>query len=467
MYNTNTGNGSVDYLPYATKRKGAALCYDWQAQEPCAKFGNKVRYWHEINDGRSADVGYVYDGKCMWATGDFGDIWSFDPRLGEQPCRTSKVDLTVSPEGRQYHCDGRERAFEWDRVRLAKSSMYNFNSFEVIVKDNDDATDDGTSEGTVLKQGDIRTSGYLDISDISFANHDELDIEVRPTVLNSSPWADNKTPFVAAVMDGDEVQYCFKTRVKDRCNIKNVSTISSASIETETDTLSPSGTKIVPVDQPENIRCFQDLKVAPNISKAEVNNNEEFTYTAQVNNKANPDANNLGSVPSSENSDLASVEVTIPTGVQYVGSSPAGGVRSGNKITWTDVSVAAQANKDFEVSVRTPNANVSLLPKVDSSSVYAATVQQTLTFQSRVVFAGDDDPSDNISSSTVTFNNTVPDSGGNSGGTGTGTGEGEGGGSTGSGGGTGTGEGGDPDPQPTEEVVEPDRVIVETFVVQS
>jgi signal transduction histidine kinase len=344
--------------------------------------------------------------------------------------------------------------------------MYDFDSFEVVVKDNDDATDDGTPEGTVLEEGNIKESGYLDISDISFEDHQKLDIEVRPTVLNDSPWADDKTPFVATLLDTDEVQYCFKTRVKDKCNIKNVSTISSATITTETDTLNPTATKIVPVNQPENVRCFQDLKVTPNVSKTQVANNEEFTYTAQVNNKANTDDNNLGSIPSSENPELAGVEITIPNGVNFVSATP-GAVREGNKLTWGEVAVAAQSNKDFSVTVKTP-ASLAMEPAPSATALYAATVQQQLTFQSRAIFSGDDDPSDNVSTTSITFNNTVPDSGGgdsggssggqDNGGTDGGSNSGGQDGNADSGGNTDTG---DPDPVPIDEPVQPERTIVE------
>jgi hypothetical protein len=46
--------------PYLVKLKGATICYDWDTQDLCKDFaGGRIRYWHEINDGDSATVGYL------------------------------------------------------------------------------------------------------------------------------------------------------------------------------------------------------------------------------------------------------------------------------------------------------------------------------------------------------------------------------------------------------------------------
>ncbi|MCA9344225.1 hypothetical protein KC946_00130 [Candidatus Saccharibacteria bacterium] len=392
---------TVETVIHSGKKKGATLCYDWETQSSCANFGNKLRYWHDINNGDSADVGYVYDGQCMWAAGSFGNIWSFNAQTGEYPCRSSQLDLKVDTTAKNFYCDSNQKPFAWDRIRLSKSSLYNFDSLQVVVKD---------EQGNVLKQGDIRQTGYLDISDIDFNSNQSLDLEVVPTVLNTSPWANGSAPYVSALMQGADLDYCYKTTVIDHCNISGVTTSTDAIVEGETDILNPVANKIVPVNQPNDVQCFRDLKSTPKLSKTSVSNSENITFEVAVKNKANRDQYNLGDVPSSEDPTTAKVEVQLPSGVNFVSSSPAGGVKTGNKVVWSNQSVAATNTKNYSVTVQTPEIGTTSFNNTKNNQVVlAAITQQTLTFKSNVIYSSDTNQSDNSSTSTVTFANETID----------------------------------------------------------
>lgn len=392
--NPDTLNQAAD--PDATIKKGGTICYDWKTQAACPEFGNAIRYWHDINDGNSADVGYVNDGECTWAAGLYGDIWSFNSKTGEYPCRSSKINVDLKVAGQKFHCDGVQRAFTWDRVRLAQSSMFNYESFNVIVKN--------AQNGNVIKQGDIKANGFLDISDIAYAQNTELDIDVVPTILNTTPWANGNKPLVSGILNADEVQYCYKTKVKDKCNIKDVATSSLTNVSTETDTLASDQASVVPVNQPANVQCFQDLRAAPSLSKDRIPQDETFSYSVAAENKANKDPANLGDIPSSENASTARIEISLPAGVEYVSASPAGATRVDNKVIWENRSVPAAESRTFTVNLKSSPTVASLNSARPLANVlYAATVEQPAVIQSTITYSGDNQPSDNTSSTTVTL----------------------------------------------------------------
>lgn len=405
---------TVDIQFNSPKRKGATICYDWTIQARCTDFsGGRVRYWHDINLGDSADVGYAYDGHCMWAGGTLNSIWSFDAATGEFPCRTSKTEVDVGLQNQRFYCDGVTRAFEWDRVRLAKTSMYDFEEFNVEVQD---------SSGAVLSQGDLKELGNLNISGIVFNNtanpdgatygYKNLKIVVTPKVLNTSPWANEKKPIISALIKSDEVQYCYKTTVKRFCDIDAVNTISEAQLINSTDTLTTQQTKTVGVHQPDNEQCFRDLKPTVTPNKTSVSNNELITYTINVQNKANQDLlDGRGDIPNSNNPETAALEATIPAGMTFV-SADYGGVQQGNKVVWTNQSYAAANTKAYNVILQAPSSATAMLDMgaPQKGKVYAATSQTPLTMQATVIYDEDYFPSDNTASdnSAIFSNTTIP-----------------------------------------------------------
>lgn len=404
---------TVDIQFNSPKRKGATICYDWTIQARCTDFsGGRVRYWHDINLGDSADVGYAYDGHCMWAGGTLNNIWSYDAETGEFPCRTSQMKVDVGIQNQRFYCDGVSRAFEWDRVRLAKTNMYDFEKLEVEVQD---------SSGTILAQGDLKILGNLNISGIDFNNtanpdgatygYKNLKLFVTPKVLNTSPWANDRKPIISALIKSDEVQYCYKTTVKRFCDIDAVNTTSEAQLINSTDTLTTQQTKTVGVHQPDNEQCFRDLKPTVTPNKTSVSNNELITYNIAVQNKANQDPlDGRGDIPNSNNPETATLEATIPTGMTFV-SADNGGVLQGNKVVWSSQSYPADQTKPYSVILQAPSSAVGMFEGApESGKVYAATSQTPLTMQATVIYGEDYFPSDNTASdnSAIFSNTTIP-----------------------------------------------------------
>ncbi len=398
--------------PYLAKLKGATICYDWDTQDLCKDFaGGRIRYWHEINDGDSATVGYLYDGQCMWAAGYYGDLWSFDPDNGLIPCRTSKTKLDISATGKKFYCDGVVRAFNWDRVRLSKSNMYDYEKFDVKITD---------GNGNIIDQGNIRETGYLNITtgynnsnnpDNDTNGYKNLELEVNPKVLNTSPWANGSKPQISAILDAEPVQYCYKTKVKNHCDISSVSAYSKAELTTETDIISTNLTTNVPVEQEPEEQCFRDLKTTVTPNKTLVSNDELITYTINVQNKANKDfLEGRGDIPNALNPETATLEATIPAGMTFI-SADNGGVQQGNKVVWTNQSYPAAEVKPYSVVLQAPSSVIGQSKEVPKKQkVYAATSQTPLTMQATIIYGDDYFPSDNTASNTsaVFANTTIP-----------------------------------------------------------
>ncbi|MDQ5886711.1 MAG: Histidine kinase protein, partial [Patescibacteria group bacterium] len=398
--------------PYLAKLKGATLCYDWDTQELCNDFaGGRIRYWHEINDGDSATVGYLYDGQCMWAAGYYGDLWSFDPDNGLIPCRTSKTKLNITATGKKFYCDGVARAFNWDRVRLSKSNMYDYEKFDIKITD---------GNGNIIDQGNIRETGFLNIStgynnsnnpDNDTNGYKNLELEVNPKVLNTSPWANGSKPQISAILDAEPVQYCYKTKVKSYCDINSVSAYSKAELTTETDIVGTNLTTNVPVDQAPEVQCFRDLKPTVTPNKSLVSNDELITYSIDVQNKANKDIlNGRGDIPNVNNPETATLEATIPSGMTFV-SADNGGLQQGNKVVWSNQSYPAAETTSYSVILQAPSSAVGMFEGApQKGKVYAATTQTPLTMQATVIYGEDYFPSDNTAANTsaVFANTTIP-----------------------------------------------------------
>ena len=408
MYKTGDNNTSNAALN-ATPSKGATICFDWDTQDYCSGFP-PTKYWHDVNSGYSGDVGYAYDGSCMWAVGYTGYIWAFNAKTGETPCRVARTKYTASFNANDFYCDATNRAFHWGKARLSKSSMYNFESFGLTIKN---------ADGSVAKVTNLKDNDQtLDLSDIPYDANNPLTVEVNSTVYNTSPWANNALPFIDLVANAsdfsngqpasDDVEYCYQTKVKDQCDTSLVQTASDVLIKTPTDTIASGGTKTMPVVQPSDVQCFKDLKVSVSSSASQVRNNQNITYTVKVDNKANKDAEGRGDIPSAFNSATAQIEATIPSGMTYVSSSN-GGTKVGNKIVWTNQGIPAFESIDRTVTLKAPASGVAFASPAKKGVVYAATTQQPLTMTAEAIYGDDVYQSDNTTQdSSVTFMDTTP-----------------------------------------------------------
>lgn len=389
----STASGNIGSAP----ENGATLCYNWETQQPCEDFGYKVRYWFDINDGQSADVGYAFDGSCVWAVGNANFLWSFDPREGEFPCRASQTELGVSIDVNEYFCDGADRVFEWDKIRLSsKTNLYNFDTLQVTVKN--------AANGTPIpgyENVDIRENGFLDISGIDYSSVPELDLEVVPTVFNTSPWHDGKTPKVNAILNTDNVQYCFQTKPKEICDLQQLVTETGAIVTTDTDTITGEAQGVVAARVNDNDQCYKDVRVNLSSDKPEVKAGETITYSVRVEHKGKlrlQDAANRGRISN------ARVELTIPDGLEFV-SATSGGVKEGNKVIWNSQSFIPEEVATRRATFR-PAQQVTANNK--AGIVFAATTQSQLVVQASVISGDDIYQADNTASnnSAVLITNT-------------------------------------------------------------
>ena len=82
------GGDLRSYFPFFSMSgpyPGDTLCYDWTIQGLCPSFAYPDGH-PGVNQGLTKDYGYAYDGHCMYATGDYGYLFSIDPVTGGSPC---------------------------------------------------------------------------------------------------------------------------------------------------------------------------------------------------------------------------------------------------------------------------------------------------------------------------------------------------------------------------------------------
>ena len=372
---------TADAALTSARTGGATICYDWDKPGLCDDFP-KIKYWNEINDGNSGDVGYAAVGSCMWSIGASGYVWTYNKTTAESPCRTTKTTQTVSLNADDFYCDGNTHSFNWKRAKLSNASMYDFQNYYVTVKN---------SAGQILIQRqDIKELGYLDLSSIPYAGNEQLIIDVESTVYNTSPWANGNLPYATVVADADEAQYCYETNTKSYCDIAGIASLSSAVVNIPDDSLIDNIATEVAVDQPAQTQCFKDVKLSITKDRTNITRGDNITYSLNIQNKANIDPESRGNIAG------ATVEATIPSGLTYVSSS-AGGSVEGNKVVWNNQVFAAASSYEKTVTFKVPATGFVPQEKSKRGVVYAATSQQPVSFSASILYAGDTYQSDNSS----------------------------------------------------------------------
>ncbi|MFO0887012.1 MAG: ATP-binding protein [Candidatus Saccharimonadales bacterium] len=410
--------GSKTYFPVAkrisldpnnsSKDKGGTMCWNWTTGSKCSgqAWQNQPKYWYGVNNNQSNDLGYVYDGSCMWGVGDnavgFGSglisnprLWSFDAKTGESPCRIEDMEFTTSINADDFYCDGQSHVFSWGKVKLSNASMYDFDSLEVTVKN---------SAGTVLKQENIKANGYLDLSSISYSGNENLKLEIKAVNLNTTPWANNNKPFVSVEADADNAQICYKTKATNYCDISNIAIASDAEIATGSDILSKDETTSIALNQPSNEQCFKDAKITITADKQRISEGENVSYQINIDNKANSNIYNRGNIIG------AQVRASLPAGFSYVSSSN-GGYQSGSYVYWDNVSINAGSNTTYSLVVKAPQ-NLSSIQKSTANKVFAATTDVPAVLTATIIYDDDVDQADNTTSNQVTLVKEIPDNDG-------------------------------------------------------
>lgn len=376
--------------------KAALLCYDWKTQAPCDGF-RFPHYWYEIDQADSADVGYFRDHDCMVGVSEYNYLWSFDRDTGETPCRktTNQVDIKPALSAPSAFCDGLAHDnLSWAKLQLNSVSLYDFEYVDITIKGKNGAVV-GSFNNVNIK--DIES---IDLSGVPYSgNTDELQVEVKTSVWNTTPWADNagpngdqrNLPLVTVVLNGDPAQYCYQTVVDDRCNIESVSTLSDITITSESTTNELTENTSQEVYQEPAQKCVRKLNLSAAANKSTVTANELVTYTAEIGNEANPDPQNLGNVAD------ARIETTIPAGATLE-SATGGYTVEGNKIIWANETIEPLGTTQKTITVRIPTlASRSPLPWL----IGRAEAAGPLAFQTSVFYTDSADAQATTSSSVV------------------------------------------------------------------
>jgi signal transduction histidine kinase len=401
---TDTDGHEKSFFAYQygpTGARGGMSCFDWNTQAHCSELP-WLKYWYNMNDAVSADQGYAYDGSCMIGMSKQGFLWSFNTKTAESPCRVARTKFTASFDANKFYCDGQSHAFGWQSARLSKSSMFDFEQYNVRAY--------SAQGGALRASGDIKDTGSLDLSSIDFSQQSSLYIDVDSNVWSPSPWANGKLPYASIRASGDDVQYCYTTRAKTyqediACDITKLGTASSAVFVTDDNTFTKDKSQTVDYLQPGDKQCFKDLRVSVQPNKTRVNNGEQITYTITVDNKANPDPHNRGDIGGLFNPKTAQYEATLPTGMQFVSASNGGTLsQDGTKVIWASRSLAALASDSVSVVLQAPGPTAKAKSKTDI--VLAASVERTLNMSAAAIYDDDVYQSDNtVASQPVTFEN--------------------------------------------------------------
>lgn len=401
---TDTDGHEKSFFAYQygpTGARGGMSCFDWNTQAHCSELP-WLKYWYNMNDAVSADQGYAYDGSCMIGVSKQGFLWSYNAKTAESPCRVARTKYTASFDASKFYCDGQSHAFGWQSARLSKSSMFDFEQYNVRVY--------SAQGGSLLTSGNIKDTGSLDLSSINFGQQNSLYIDVDSNVWSPTPWSNSKLPYASIRASGDDVQYCYTTRAKTyqediACDITKLGTASSAVFVTDDNTFTKDKSQTVDYLQPGDKQCFKDLRVSVQPNKSRVNNGEQITYTITVDNKANPDPHNRGDIGGVFNPKTAQYEATLPTGMQFVSASNGGTLsQDGTKVIWASRSLAALASDSVSVVLQAPGPTAKSKSRTDI--VLAASVERTLNMSAAAIYDDDVYQSDNtVASQPVTFEN--------------------------------------------------------------
>lgn len=377
FYNTD------DVQPTAPPSKGATICWNWTTQSVCNSGFSKTKYWHEINNGISGNMGYFYDGACMWGVDFSGDMWSFDTLTAEAPCRMVQSKQYMSVDISKFYCGDSQTIGSWNRLRLASADLYDFESFEVTVRN--------PAGNVVLKQGDLKSNSELDLSTISYSSYPQLKLDIRAKAYSTSPWANGNLPSVNLTTGGSSAQFCYKTKAKNYCDINEVVSTTKALVDVGIDNLSQTKPTTIGLNQPANEQCFKDVKVSISPDKTSLQSGNQVTYTVNVDSKANPNVYNRGNIEG------ATIEATIPTGFKFV-SGDSGVQVDGGKAKWTNQTISAGTRLSRSFTLEAPTS-YSYDTESSRGKVYAATTQYPINVQAKVIASDDIYQADNTSSS--------------------------------------------------------------------
>jgi PKD repeat protein len=200
-------------------------CWDWTTMAPCAGGSYDSSGWLTTDtsgNGLPSAYGAAWDGTCVVALGDPGQVFTADP-AGHSPCTSLNTGTAAQTvDLRTQRCDGTVGKATWTKVTLVDtdpSGGAELSSVKVTVRD-------AQTGVTLAAQELIGTDGVLDLSHIDPTAHPAVSVSATATSVAGDPaWADSVPPRIQLSWHGDPQQGCFTTTTKVDCTQPLTSTI--------------------------------------------------------------------------------------------------------------------------------------------------------------------------------------------------------------------------------------------------
>ncbi len=219
---TVPGTQKVIY-PVFSPVGGAAHCFDYATNSPCSGFTDidnapGIREWsapgQNGNPGVSpftGDYGYSYSNGCVYALGDAGLLWSFDPLSGNSPCVSGTATFTNATPSNQY-CDGLQHVTAWTALTISNVSAQVYNA-TITVRDATNTVTIVPSKIYSVTSGKI----IVDLSGVSYQTYPTLNIDI---VLASDAIPAGTPPAIAVLTfasDRADQDICYAATAPSNC----------------------------------------------------------------------------------------------------------------------------------------------------------------------------------------------------------------------------------------------------------
>jgi hypothetical protein len=200
-------------------QRGGLGCWDWTTMAPCTGGDYGSDGWITQQDngsGLPSAYGAAFDGGCVIALGDPGQVFTVDP-AGTSPCTSlaTGTDRTTI-DLRDQRCDRTVGGATWRDVVLSDTNNDEMESVIVTVRD--------AQTGAVLKSEDLIDGDHtLNLADIDPNAHPAITIDAsaktlddEPVVARSAevsgdPWSDGIPPRITVHWRSDPQQACART----------------------------------------------------------------------------------------------------------------------------------------------------------------------------------------------------------------------------------------------------------------
>ncbi len=187
-------------------------CFDWITRAACTggQYSGGVLTVDRNNVGLpSHTYGTAFDGACVVALGDPGQVFTADP-VGSSPCSS----LATGSAGqvidlRAQRCDNTVGAARWGRLAIVDADLTagtgDFTSLVVTVKN--------AATGAIVATREMAgTDGTIDLSGVDPLTHPSLSIGANATSRSGSQaWATGNWPRVSIAWQSDARAICFRT----------------------------------------------------------------------------------------------------------------------------------------------------------------------------------------------------------------------------------------------------------------